>query len=286
MARTIGDIYNQMIAEKETLSSLAGLQPSVDSSQRLLSDLSSKSKVAVWRLLFWVVAVAIWVLENLVYEYKDIIEDIVINNHYGNHDWYNRAAKAFQKGDPLVVVNGVVTYATVDTTKQIVKYAATVPGTTIRLKVAGDNAGELEALLEEDRLLVQAYIDRVKPAGAKITVISADGDLLTVAAKIYFDPLVIRADGTLVSDSNTRPVDAAIETFLKAIEFDGTLIITKLVDAIQAVPGVEDVSDWAVTAEYGNTPPITVTRTYTSYAGWMRIDPDNTTEDTLEYIQA
>jgi hypothetical protein len=40
MARTILEIYDQMVDQKQSLSELEALQPNIDSSQQLLSDLN------------------------------------------------------------------------------------------------------------------------------------------------------------------------------------------------------------------------------------------------------
>ena len=50
MARTIGEIYDLLVAEKNNQPTLAALQPAIDDEQTLLSDLTSASKVAIWRL--------------------------------------------------------------------------------------------------------------------------------------------------------------------------------------------------------------------------------------------
>ena len=65
MARQISEIYNELVLEKQNFTQLNALQPNIDSSQTLLNDLNTSSKVAVWRLIFFVVAVGIWSLENI-----------------------------------------------------------------------------------------------------------------------------------------------------------------------------------------------------------------------------
>ena len=70
MARTIQQIYDAIITEKQNMTALNALQPSVDNAQTLLSDASSSSKVAAWRLLFWVVAAAIYLHEVIFDKHK------------------------------------------------------------------------------------------------------------------------------------------------------------------------------------------------------------------------
>lgn len=289
MARTISEIYNAIVAEKQAFTELNALQPAIDSSQQLLADLNSTSKVANWRLFTFIVAVAIWVHESLWDAHKTEIETIIANNAYGINEWYNQKAKQFQLGDDVVVENGVIKYETVDVTKRIVAYSATVPGSTIQVKIAGsDGNGNLQKITNispEFKLdQVQAYFNKIKPAGVRISVTSNDADKLKIYADIYYNPLLIRSDGVLISDGQTRPVDVAINSFLKGIGFNGKLNIQKLTDAIQAVNGVVDVSDVHVWTKYGTTDYTEVIREYFSYAGWMSVDVDFALSDTLTYI--
>ncbi len=58
MARKILEIYDEIIEEKELQPSLTGLLPLGETSDNLLDDLTSGSKVAVWRLWAYLTAVA------------------------------------------------------------------------------------------------------------------------------------------------------------------------------------------------------------------------------------
>ena len=70
MARTISEIYDEIIAEKELSTTLnAGLLPVGTTYDDLISELSAKSKVAVWRLWAYIVAVQSWVNEKLFDEH-------------------------------------------------------------------------------------------------------------------------------------------------------------------------------------------------------------------------
>tara|TARA_R110000751_G_scaffold214362_2_gene317863 strand:+ start:530 stop:835 length:306 start_codon:yes stop_codon:yes gene_type:complete len=74
MAGTISEIYDSIITEKQTMTSLNDLQPNIDSSQDLLTDLTSSSKVAVWRLWAFITAVAINVFEIIHDQHVAAIE--------------------------------------------------------------------------------------------------------------------------------------------------------------------------------------------------------------------
>ena len=75
--------------------------------------------------------------------------------------------------------------------------------------------------------------------------------MVRIYAEVCVDPLVIDLHGHSVDDGST-PVEDAIKTYLKAIVYGGTFNKTRLVDAIQSVPGVEDVvlgDCWCKSAE-------------------------------------
>ncbi len=74
MARTVKEIYNEMVLEKQSMSTLNGLHPGIDNAQTLLTDLTTQSKVTIWRLLFFVTAVGIWIHEKLFDKHKEEIE--------------------------------------------------------------------------------------------------------------------------------------------------------------------------------------------------------------------
>ena len=69
MANSIKEIYNQIIQEKERMSSLDALgydkDPAVTHADALLADLDSGSKVSIWRLWAYVVAVVIYFHEKM-----------------------------------------------------------------------------------------------------------------------------------------------------------------------------------------------------------------------------
>ena len=92
MARTIKQIYDAMITEKETFSSLNTLVPNPDTAQTFLSDLTTSSKVAIWRLMFWVVAVAIWSHEQIFDQHKAELIEIGNNLITGTKRWYKEQA--------------------------------------------------------------------------------------------------------------------------------------------------------------------------------------------------
>lgn len=280
MARTLDEIYAEIIAEKNEQTVLSTLQPNIDSSQTLLSQLTTTSKVAIWRLLFHVVAIAIWAHEQLFDSHKEEVESIVVNQRVGSIPWYIAQAKLFQEGDDLSYneKNYRYEYATFDETKQVVVQAAAVEVEEgqIMLKVAKQGSSALEALSTAQKALFEEYINEVKFAGTRIEVISAAADDLRINLNIIYDPLVLRSTGESIASTGTYPVTTAINAYLEALPFNGLFRVTEFVEALKAVSGVEDVIAKNVEARHGaiafENVLATDTESYQSYSGYMSVD--------------
>ena len=280
MARKLTEIYDSIIAEKNTMSSLTDLQPAIDNSQNLLADLSSTSKVAIWRLWAFLTATAIWAHENLWDLFKAEIQAIVDAAVPGTSPWYRDQALAFQYGDSLIYLNNKFQYFLIDPTKQIVTRAAiadrggqiiikVAKGTTTPIKLDDTPGTELDAF--------KSYIQDIKFAGTNIAIISRDADLLKISYDVYYDPLITKA----VVQVN---VEAAINAYIGNLPFDGYLILTKLTDAIQAAVGVVNPVITDAQAKYGLLPYSPIVVKYNANAGYLSIDPAFPLATQINYI--
>ena len=243
MSRSIQEIFDEIIVEKETFSSLDDLVPNPDSSQTFLDDLTSSSKVAIWRLMFWVMAVAIFIHESLFDVFKADVEKRALEIVPAVTQFYVIEALKFQLGDELVFTDSTFKFA--DSTsaaalaKQIIKQASARDiNEVVTLKIAGDDgSGGLAPIPVPDAVAFSAYVNKFKIAGTKTIIINEVADLLKIAYTIQFDPLVMKADGTLIADG-TSPVQEAIDAYIKGLPFDSTFRVQDLTDAIQLARGV------------------------------------------------
>lgn len=286
MSRTISEIYDEIIQEKNTMSSLTNLQPNIDSSQSLLSDLTSTSKVAVWRLMFWVFAFAIWSHEKLFDNYKNEIEDLASEIVTGTKKWYWAQCFLFQFGDTLQWLDNKYKYASVDSNLQIIKRASVIEaGGQVRLKVAKLDANDMPIPLTSSELSAfQSYISQIKFAGTSIAIISADADQMKAYYDVYYDPQVLSPSGELLSTPGVYPVEEAINSYVSNLPFDGILNITSLTDVVQSVEGVIDPVFQNASAKYGVLPYEVITNNYNAYAGYIKIDPAFPLSSTINYI--
>lgn len=247
MARTIQEIYDSMITEKETFSSLDELVPNPESSQTFLQDLTSASKVAIWRLLMWVVAFAIFTHESLFDVYAATVEERAKDIIPATSRNLVIVAKEFQYGDDLVFDDATGKFSYVDTTspdaldKQIVSQASVLDANrVVTYKIAKDDgAGGLEKLDTAEKTAFETYIDQTKVAGTKTIVITDDADFLKVAYTIQYDPLVLKADGSLIEDGSF-PIQEAIDAYIQGLPFDSEFRVMDLTDSIQLARGVNN----------------------------------------------
>ena len=239
MARSVAEIKKTMtdaFMADATIREKYGL--SVD------DTFSSKfSSVSIESILFFIVAACCHVLEMIFDQPKRDVEDKIALAVVASVPWYYKMALAFQYGDSLVLNERTqqYEYASVDESKQVVKYAAVRDkGTSVQILVSGDQGGSPVALSNDVLTVFKQYMNRVKVAGVILNITSKESDNVTVTATITIDPLVLNENGELLSDGS-KPVEEAITSYLKHIIYGGTFNKTKLVDVIQAVEGVVDV---------------------------------------------
>ena len=285
MARHILEIYNEMILEKETFSNLNELQPNIDSGQTLLADLTTTSKVAIWRLIFFVVAFGIWSLEKLFDIHKSEIEQRATEIIPGTPSWYHRISLEYQHGDSLVFVNDQYKYNPIVPANRIVQLCSVteIGGETL-IKVAKLDAGSTVALTVSELNGFREYIKKMKFAGFQILPVSRDADLLKIHYRVYYNPLVLNPDGSLISNPSVFPVNQAINSYCVGLPFDGIFSVTALTDLIQQSAGVINPVFESAEAKYGTNPYVAIQDYYNPNAGYLKIDPLFDLDTTITYI--
>ena len=208
MARTIAEISNDMKTNFMAHSQLRNIYGFGDTD----TFDNTFSVVSLERIIIYIVATAIWSLENLFDAFSKDITAKIDNAIVTSIPWYYSSALAFQYGDDLVFNNASYRfgYAIVDATKQIVKYAAVrevVDAGVTKLKIyySGTNKAALTAA---QKISFEAYIRRIGAAGTHYLFVSQSPDLLGINMVIYYDPLIIDSTGLKIKDG-TYPVDLA-----------------------------------------------------------------------------
>ena len=234
------------------------------------------SKVSIENIWFSIVASAIWVLESLFDAFREDVDAKISTAVLASIPWYHKIALEFQYGDQLVFDEETqqFVYPEIHPNKQVVKYAACRDvGGGVYVLAAGANSSGTPVALDADVLTAfESYLNQRKPAGVIVEVGSYAPDRVRVYADVQYNPQVINASGQLVEDTTVRPVDAAINAYLRNIEYGGVLNKTALVDAIQAVPGVVDVllNKVTVRSAISSSWSEVVGNNYESYSGAFR----------------
>jgi len=203
------------------------------------------SAVSLESIWFSIVATAIYILETLFDAFKEDVDAKISEAVVATIPWYHKIALAFQYGDELEYdekTQGYI-YPEIDTSKQIVKFAACrdLGGLVYVLASKADANGRPTALSAAELSAFDSYLRQCKPAGVLLQTDSFNPDQVRVSVTVQYNPQVINSDGQLIADPSIYPVEDAINAYLAGIVYGGALNKTKLVDAIQAAGGVVDV---------------------------------------------
>ncbi|MGY0034461.1 hypothetical protein [Pedobacter sp. NJ-S-72] len=123
---------------------------------------------------------------------------------------------------------------------KIIKYSAVVSlkkESRLIIKIATETDGKLHPINLAQRSAFTTYIAEIKDAGVNVSVVNYLPDRLYLTGVIYYDPLVLDGQGNSIVDGG-RPVETAIEDYMKELPFNGELVLIHLVDKLQQVKGV------------------------------------------------
>ena len=225
-------------------------------------------------------AVAIWVFEQILDAHMAEVNTLVEQSVTGTSRWLRDQALAFQYGDSLIYnsTTKVYEYPTIIPANQIVSRAAVVEvGGQARIKIGKTSGGTIIPITAPELSAFQDYINLIQFAGTNVVIINLSADLFKVAYDVTYDPLIMNPDGTLISDGTTRPVDVAITNAVSDLStlenFNGTLNLTALTDAVQRAAGVLDPVITLAEAKPAAGVYITINKNYNSDAGHLAIDP-------------
>lgn len=232
MARTIAQIQQEILDRK-------ALEPA-------LSSLTNPSQYAIWRMWVYLIATIIYVHEQLWDVQRVALEAQIAAQKPGTRSWYADQVLAWQFGYSVQLVDGVPGYSVDDPAAQLAKRVSVQEGSspgTISIKVAKEVSGSPAPLDAPEKASLEAYLDEVKFAGRAITVTSVAADEANVVLTYYYDA---QLDAAAVQTA----VIAAINAYFTGIDFGGVYFKMRLIDAVQAVPGVVDVDSDAATITF------------------------------------
>ena len=262
MARTIAVIQQSLIDQLQADPTLSTL-------------LTSQSKTAVWRLLCYIVAVCQWTLENLFDIFTSDVNTIIATQKPHTTKWYATKALAFQYGYNLPADSDVYDNTGIDditiAASMVISYVAVVEEDKfLRIKVAGTSNGDLVALPTLQLNAFIAYMAKVKDAGVKLLITTGPPDGLKLTADIYYNALVLNANGNRLDGTEDSPVQDAANVYLKNLPFNGVFALQSLTDQWQLVDGVELVNIKSASSQYGALPYTNFTVFIIPDSGYLR----------------
>lgn len=228
MSRTIDEIYKEMALER---------------SKRLeLTEFNSDSKMSLMNGIMWVSAASIQIFESLMDVFAMDISTAINTRINGTPSFYAKALLQYQKGDDLIVREDGLAfgYSSIDTTKQIITQVSYEESTDdvnldskLLLKVATGEQGALQVIEQQDLVSINSYINKMKFAGTRVEVISQNGDILIPRITVYYD-------GAVETSKIFDNIDAAINEYVKNLDFNSNIYVSKVMDAIQSAEHVTD----------------------------------------------
>lgn len=276
MARTIDQIFNSLLEEKARHAEL--------------DVLDSTSRTSIYRLLLYVFAVCAWALENLWDLFRAETDDKIAKQTLGKAPWYQQMALAFQYGYNLPsnsdkYDNSALTDQQVAAAK-IVQYAAvTEADGKLQVKVAKKENNSPAPLTDPQKAAFTDYMGRIKFGGVKITVKSQVADALKLTLTVWYNPLVVKSDGSYIDGSGNTPVKDAINEYLNKLPFNGEFSEMSLVDYLQGVRGISKVKLLLAQAKYGLNAFENINEHYIPDAGYLQVADENLTINYQEYVQ-
>ena len=231
MSRTIQEIQTLILQAK--------------AQEPALNELNSTSKVAIWRLWVYIIAVAIWSLEKLFDQHRADIDKRLAELKPHTARWYRSKALAFQYGFDLLPDSDTFnnqghTEEAIEASK-IVKYSAVIESKNegrLIVKIAGEQGEQLQPITDAQKQAFEAYLQEIKDAGVRLSVVNYQPDVLHLQMKIIYDPLVLDSNGQSILHA-TKPVEETIKSYLKRLPFNGELVLAHLIDALQQAEGVK-----------------------------------------------
>lgn len=265
MAQSTASIYDHMASRVTQQAALSELTPSPDTPAQLASDLSSGSKVSIWRLLMWVVAYCMARQQDLFDRFKVEVLDLAKDGHFGTRRWFVAKAKAFQHGHALVFTDFDAGYEVDDPGSRIITHAAVVEmANVVTIKVAKAAGTGLTKLLPEELVAANDYFQELRPP-VQVRVLTADADRIRMYGALVFD-------GQQVLSGVQAAVQFAVAQYLKSLDFGGVVRLSDLRAAILSVPGVVDVRLDRVEVRASTGPWVLIPRIHYAYAGHATID--------------
>jgi hypothetical protein len=213
---------------------------------------SAFSLVSFENILFDLFSFILFVQDQIFDKHKQEVSDIITNDKAHTLSWYRNKARLFQYGFPLLKDSDLFnntgrTEEEIEKSKIIKRSAVTKNEGQLLIKIATENGSVLSPLNTQQKSSFDAYIDEIADCGVDYRVVNSLPDILILNMEIYRDPLVLNDKGMSISNAN-YPVEEAILEYMKALPFNGELVLFDLETKLKSIEGV--VIPNIITADY------------------------------------
>lgn len=260
------------------IAQIVGLMEAAHAAEPSLSPLNNTSATARWRLIYYVVASAIFAYEVLMDKLRAEVEEIRDASVPGTVEWYRLKAFDWQNGHPVILVAGRPGYAVDDPASRIVARSAVLelPTGGLIVKVAKASSGGLSALNSTELASIVGYYREIHFAGTPVAVLSQNADVLKITGTVYHD-------GTLAASDVSAAIDVAIKNYLAARPFNGRIRYAEIMAEIMAVAGVSDLLAMAVLVDAGGG-FLAIGREHQPQSGWYILDTASSTFTNITWV--
>jgi len=194
------------------------------------------SKASIESLFFYTVATDMAALQFLFNQFKMEIEERIKAAIPGTIAWYHNLVMNWEYPKN----SGI----------RLIKFCSvTEEFPWLRIKINTENHG-IFATESEEMNALRIYLSENKFAGTQINLTSQPPEIITIKMTVWLSAAQYSSDGKIIG-TDDKPVEKAINDYLANIVYSGTFFRSRLVDAVQAVAGVNDVE--LLSAKIGST---------------------------------
>ncbi|WP_295669529.1 hypothetical protein [uncultured Mucilaginibacter sp.] len=281
MARTIDYWYQLLLTQKNNTPGLNGLVAGSTATPDPMA-VNSNSQVADWNLWMYVVAVIMCALDNVFDLHGIAMALLFAAQKLHSPTWYQALALRFQYGQDTIpdtdqYANTGLTPDQI-TAQQIIAQAAVTEVSTataigLRVKVVKLVDGVYTQLLTAEMLAFTQFMNKQKDAGVNIIAQSLPGDSLRLGIQVFYDPLILKSDGTRIDGTDDTPVLDGINAYLQSLGYEGEYSSTRLSNYLQTVSGVILPNITLAQAQYGAFPYTNIDEIYVPDGGYFVLAP-------------
>ena len=276
---TVNEIYNSMteafISDPEVIAKYGLIEGKTFDEQF--------SATSIERILFYDAAAMMYFNYQAFDQHVIDIDTKLKEEKAHSPNWYAMKALLFQYGCDLAgdtdqYDNSGLTDEQISASR-LVKFSTAVNSKSksiLYIKVATEVNGTKQPLSDTVLTAFKAYISQIQDAGVFIDFINEPADQMRIEMDIYYNPLILDKEGKRLDGTNDTPVQDAIQNYVHNLLFNGLYTNVKLVDAVQAVEGVELPELKKALSRYGvYTEFREIDAKEVAHAGYYTILPEN-----------